>query len=527
MLSRLAAERNQHDASQPGKAVAHSHPDRLASIAMLFGLTPRAVDACRVLELGCGAGLNLLPMADRHPESTFVGLDRSPTALAMARQLASSAGLTNAEFHALQLDGDNDGLGAFDYIICDGLFSRMPPELQDALLAFCRARLNPQGILYLSYRAQPGWIVPGVVRSLARAASKDQDPVPTRVAKARQAVQFLVDTLPQNAQGWSRLLRGEAILAHGMPDVSLVHEYLGAHSHPVYFHELAASAGEHRLQYLGDADIRTMFAATLGTTVENKLAQVARDTISLEQYMDLLCNRSGHRSLFCRQDMRRAYQWTPERLQTIRLAGQLQPVAGSIGLENDEPARFATADGRVLGTALPAAKVALELLAEAWPRSIAFEALLETVSERMKSAAHAEPFDQTQRDELGRTIIECVVNGFLEIHSDVDRFTVAVSDRPQVGRWTLAEAEATGQVTNRRHEPVSLDEMSHQLLKYLDGQRDRAALVALLVEAVNRGQLSILREGLPAGTGSGTMEILEQVLDQALDKLARHALLVA
>ncbi len=478
-----------------------------------------------MLELGCGAGLNLLPMADRHPESTFVGLDRAPAAIVMATQLASSAGLTNVEFRQWELSAGDDGLGTFDYIICHDVYSRMPLELQASLLAFCRVRLNPQGIFYLGYRALPGWIVPGAMRSLVRAAAKDQDPLPTRIAKARQAMQFIAQACPESAQGWGRMLRGEATLAQGMSDVALAHEYLDPHSHPVSFHEMAEAAAEHRLQYLGDTDIRTMFAAPLGPTVENKLAQLARDTVSLEQHMDLLCNRSVHHSLFCHQEVRRNYRLTPEALAGLRLAAQLQPTEASIDLTANEPARFVTADGRVLGTALPAAKAALGELGSVWPRSMAFAALLESVGDRMANANPAAPLDQVQRDELGRTILECVVNGFIEIHGDADGFTVEVSDRPRVGRWTRVEAEATGQVTNRRHEPTSLDEMSHQLLKYLDGQRDRAALVALLVEAVQRGKLSIMREGLPAGAGA--TEILEQVLDQALANLARHALLVA
>ncbi len=282
MSSLLAAQRTEHDVSQPGQAVTLSHPDHLAAIAMLFGMTPKAVRDCRVLELGCGAGLNLLPMADRHPQSTYVGLDRSPEALAMATQLARVADLSNVEFRELRLDAGNEGLGTFDYIICDDVYSLMPLELQASLLAFCRARLNPQGVLYLSYRALPGWIVPGVVRDLARAASQEQEPLPARVATVRRAMQFIADALPADAQGWGRLLRGEATLAQGMSDVAVVHEYLGAQSHPVYFHEMAARADAQRLQYLGDADVRTMFAGPLGPTVESKLAGVARDTVSLE-----------------------------------------------------------------------------------------------------------------------------------------------------------------------------------------------------------------------------------------------------
>ena len=50
-----------------------SHPDRRATVATLLGLTPAGVGGCRVLELGCGTGGNLLPMAQRLPGAASVG----------------------------------------------------------------------------------------------------------------------------------------------------------------------------------------------------------------------------------------------------------------------------------------------------------------------------------------------------------------------------------------------------------------------------------------------------------------------
>ena len=38
------------------QAFAETHPDHLASLARLYGLTPPPVERCRVLELGCAAG---------------------------------------------------------------------------------------------------------------------------------------------------------------------------------------------------------------------------------------------------------------------------------------------------------------------------------------------------------------------------------------------------------------------------------------------------------------------------------------
>ena len=54
-----------------------THPNRLAVIGMLFGMSTTQVDRCRVLELGCAQGGNLIPMAFNFPHSEFVGIDYS------------------------------------------------------------------------------------------------------------------------------------------------------------------------------------------------------------------------------------------------------------------------------------------------------------------------------------------------------------------------------------------------------------------------------------------------------------------
>ena len=57
--------------------VSGTHPNHLASIATLFGIEPVNVKTCRVLELGCGTGGNIIPLAYSLPAASFVGVDLS------------------------------------------------------------------------------------------------------------------------------------------------------------------------------------------------------------------------------------------------------------------------------------------------------------------------------------------------------------------------------------------------------------------------------------------------------------------
>src|SRR5215207_3165377 len=70
----------------PGNPVPQSHPDRLATLATLYGMRPAPVPHCRVLELGCGIGGNLTALACQWPDSAFVGIDLSARSIEIGQR---------------------------------------------------------------------------------------------------------------------------------------------------------------------------------------------------------------------------------------------------------------------------------------------------------------------------------------------------------------------------------------------------------------------------------------------------------
>jgi tRNA G46 methylase TrmB len=107
-------------------------------LAVLFGLSPAHVECCRVLELGCGNGANLIPMALTLPGSRFTGVDLAGTPIAAARTLTDELGLGNIAFHQRDSMELEPGFAEFDYIIAHGVYSWVPPPVRDKLLAVCR-----------------------------------------------------------------------------------------------------------------------------------------------------------------------------------------------------------------------------------------------------------------------------------------------------------------------------------------------------------------------------------------------------
>src|ERR1700747_1490797 len=83
------------DVYYPGHVYGLTHPNHLATIATVYGMQPAPVGHCRVLELGCGVGGNLLPMAFHYPDSEFVGVDLSAVAIAQGQRSVAALGLSN------------------------------------------------------------------------------------------------------------------------------------------------------------------------------------------------------------------------------------------------------------------------------------------------------------------------------------------------------------------------------------------------------------------------------------------------
>jgi len=138
-----------------------THPDRLATLSVLLGLEPPPLPSCRVLELGCASGGNLLPLAVAYPHAQFAGVDVSAVQIAQGQAAVDACGLGNVRLLTRSVTDIDERLGKFDYIIAHDLYSWVPNNVQDAILNVCSRNLTEQGVAYVSYNTLPGWRVRG------------------------------------------------------------------------------------------------------------------------------------------------------------------------------------------------------------------------------------------------------------------------------------------------------------------------------------------------------------------------------
>ena len=168
-----------------------SHPNRLCVVATLFGMTPAPLASCRVLELGCASGGNLLPMAEAFPDATFVGLDYSSRQIADGIKIVEKLGMRNIELRCQSITEVDASLGKFDYIICHGVYSWVPEAVRQKIFEICALHLNPQGVAYISYNTYPGWHLRGTVREMMLYHVRRWESPHDRVTHARALLDFL------------------------------------------------------------------------------------------------------------------------------------------------------------------------------------------------------------------------------------------------------------------------------------------------------------------------------------------------
>lgn len=501
---------------------AQTHPARLATVAALFGLDPSPVEHSRVLELGCAAGGNLVPMAEAFPDSSFVGVDYSARQIEDGARIVQTLGLQNLRLRHASITDVDDSYGQFDYILCHGVYSWVPRAVQDKILDVCARHLAPNGVAYVSYNTFPGWHMRGMIRDMMRYHALRFDGPLQRVGQARALLDFLAQSANKDAGAYGVLLRSELEFIRDQSDHYIYHEQLEDVNEPLYFHQFAGRAVERGLKYLGEARISTMVSGNFGNDVQKALEVLAADQIQTEQYLDFVRNRTFRETLLVRSEQQPDWAIEPERLFGLHVASGGKATR-PVDLASEAPAQFQSPSGMVLGASGRLFKAAMLVLAEAWPGTVPFASLLAQSLARAGRPATAE---DPQALALG-LLNAYLASDLVELFAAPVTFSRTAGEKPvALAHARLRAADGHATVSNRRHEVVRLSDLSQKLIPLLDGTRDRAALTDALTAAVATGDLSIQKAGHPLTDPAQVHAALARALGPALDALAREALLV-
>jgi methyltransferase-like protein/SAM-dependent methyltransferase len=512
-----------------------SHPfpqstiEHLEALAFLFGLATPPVKKARVLELGCAAGGNLIPIAARHPDASMVGVDLSSVQIQQGQAVIDQAQLKNIELRALDITRIDASFGQFDYIICHGVYSWVPAPVQDAILRICSQNLAPEGVAYISYNVYPGWKAREIVRDAMILRGAPRDEPDEKLSYARGMLEFL----EQSARPDSVLKK---TLEENMPIVRnsgayyLLHEFLEPHNAPCYFKEFAARAGAHGLSYLADAEPSTMFVQNYGEKVRDPLLrECGGSQIMMEQYLDFLVNRTFRQTLLVKQERASGvrYRLDTERIRALEYAGVFSAEDGEV-LTLDAREQVCRAIRNLKVTLrLPVHKAVAQVLDERYPASTPTETLLAAVSART-----GEPRSAVETPVMSM-LEELLILGAVRIRRTPPQASVAVSAFPRAAavtrnaRGLALNAGPAAVACNQWHELVGLSLLERCLLPLLDGKHSHEALAQHLAAEARAGRLRFIKDEKPLTEEAALREFTQRQVALALRDLRRKALIEA
>jgi SAM-dependent methyltransferase len=485
---RTSAEFTYDEVAYPNYVHPASDSEYACVAGRFYGWRGRDPAAASVLEIGCGEGVNLMAIAGAFPGSRCVGFDISARAVERGRRLATTSGLDNVDVHWGDLTSYPRDGERFDYILCHGVLTWVPPAVRAAVFEVIAGRLAPGGVAYIGYDALPAAASKQAIVGLLRQFVPREADSKTRVETAVT----LIESLARNQHKSSRLKAEFDDIVRRLPEMApayFIHDWLEAHYAPMSVEDFAAAAGAVGLAYAGDVSLTDVHTRDIDAAGRHILAAAEDSLVTLAATLDVLRGSRMYRT-----DMLVRPEAPPERMP-------FPPADLSCSLLGEPHVDVADDGRRTLVLKLgaignpsfddPDQVAVLEWLAARSPEEF-------QLAEIAASTDLAPGFV----DNFVRTL---AVMGVLEAHVTPAPFTVSPGERPRAGRLARGLlAEGRDNVVALRHKAMMMtDPIRRRILTLSDGSRTRQEIA----------------EGL-RGAVDGTAPTLAEV-DLAIDALAR------
>jgi SAM-dependent methyltransferase len=470
-----------------------------------------------MLELGCGDGTSLVAAAVAAPQSEFLGVDLAARPIAAANELAAEVGARNARFVVGDVAQPDPAWGTFDYIAAHGVYSWIPPEVRDAMMATIARLLRPDGVAYVSYAAYPGCYARHMLRQVLLFHTRAIADGDAKAQEGHNLLRFLAAARTKRDDPWEDWLREEIDEHLEFPPAFLRHDDLATINDPAWFHEFARHAARHGLRWLGEADWLEDCDRAFPPEVQAMLAQVP-DRTTREQYRDILKFRRFRQSLLVHADRTPCDPPRIEPIARMSVAAPVRREGDAKPLAAKELETYATLKGARVTTDSRIGRAALAILAQRDPRPIPFGELYERASARVAEACGGAVPTPQDAQELLELVAAFHDVGLAKLHRHVAPCAERAAERPvasPVARWFAARGRRV--VTLFQNTLELQDERSRVLLTLLDGTRDRTDLLAALRQAESAQNLPQPAEAPP---------LTAELLDRSLERMAHIGLLL-
>lgn len=468
MVSSKRVSDSVHSLYQRRAYPAMSHPSTdpavTAVAARLGGLDIASPARAEVLEIGCAAGHNLLPLAARWPDSRFTGIDFSKPAILEARETARFAGLTNVEFIETDLSTfDPGGEVRYDFMIAHGVYSWVPEEVRQALLKLCALRLAVNGCAVISYNTLPGW---SLRKTLVELTSRiAESPAAEATGNSPEEILGYLATAAGNHTPYSRHLTTVLHDLFGKGDEILPFDDFSPVNDPCTFQHFTDRARQHGLCYLGESQLTENFPSSLAPEAASLLKPFAEDPLVLQQMIDVLTNRTFRSALLCRSDAHLLERLSPSAILrfSIRIPHEVE--------HGPDEVRVLSRRGEVLARfENPLALAFFSALLKSKPHSRPIHELLEQMGSlsEMKQVLPG----------LARFIMDSAGKGLVLLSEGSQRFDSEVPEFPNLGPLRLMALRKGQALVDFYHTSHRLEGEQRRIASAMDGSLTTAELEA-------------------------------------------------
>jgi methyltransferase-like protein len=510
-------------------AFPETHPDKLCAMARLFGLQAPEPARARVLELGCGDGSNLLPMAQHAPDARFLGIDVSSRHVASGQAATSACGLANVEIRQQDVLEFSAKEGKFDYIIAHGIFSWVPEQVRNQLLAICRDNLSENGVAFVSYNTFPGWGMRMALRDMLLFHTRALQDTQAKVQQARALTALLVEAFGAEGGPYGPPLQRELARLSSSRDDFVRHDLLAEVNQPFYFHEFIKLAASAKLQYLSGPILAPMLLTSLPPKAQAALRKVGNDPIVVEQYMDFVRNQNFRRTLLCHAGVSLNRALAPDLLRNFYYTSHIsKPEAGTLNLQAGVVQEFKVRDNAAsLKNENPFSKAVLDSLAGMTAARISYPELVENARAKASPFLIGEAQQRRATNEeaaLVHGLAQLYMAGVIDIFADRPQLTLTVPEKPAATPFARYQATQGPVATNRAHRNVPLDARDRLILRACDGERDAAGIVTFLAalpkEALLEEALALSKPNTPIEREADARASWQRSIAIGLPKLA-------
>jgi methyltransferase-like protein/2-polyprenyl-3-methyl-5-hydroxy-6-metoxy-1,4-benzoquinol methylase len=498
-----------------------THIGKIGAVGRIFGLNAIDPARARVLELGCGTGVNLLAMAQIFPDGEFVGIDASKRQIDDGREILAATGVKNLRLMNADLFQMNEDLGKFDYIITHGIFSWVPQEVRDSILRISSENLAANGIAYVSYNCLPGWHMRSGLRDMMLMHTSGFSNITDKVAQARALVKFLAESCAEETPH-GRYLRKELEMISKADDGYIAHDFLEPDNAPYYFNDFLKAAAKFGLGYLGDTDPSTMIIENLPKSAAQTLKSLKLSLVATEQYMDYVRNRTFRRTLLCHAN-------TPltRKVDTVQLTGL--HVSSQMTLKHEasegKPAVFTSVSGAELSTNEPAAVEMFRHLSQLGKSSRPIDELIDGVVASMADRVkHLDP--AVVKSNLSRFLLQTYFRRMVDLTIGAPGRRTTMSSNPEALPLARQQAARGLKITTQRLEMSASDPFVSKLITLCDGSRDRHAIIADIVAAIENKELLLAENNQAITDPSHAKFLVERLYDSSIQNLTKNGILL-